>query len=77
MQIDEHERIWSIADEDLERTTEEKTSAVHFLRFEITDDMAQDLKTGAGWKLGVQHPVYSYEVSVDGDTRQSLLKDLD
>jgi hypothetical protein len=77
MQIGEFDRSWSIADEDLERSTESKTSAVHFLRFEISDDMAQALKDGAAWQVGVQHPVYSYELAVEGDTRASLLNDLD
>jgi hypothetical protein len=77
MQIGEHDKIWSIADEDLERSTEDKTSAVHFLRFELDDDMAADLKAGASWRIGVQHPIYSYELSVDGETRASLLEDLD
>ena len=77
MQIGDHDKIWSIADEDLERTTETKTSAVHFLRFEISDAMAQQLKDGGPWKIGVQHPVYSYEFEIEGDTRASLIRDLD
>ncbi len=77
MQIGDHDKIWSIADEDLDRSTEEKTSAVHFLRFEINDDMAAELKAGAAWKIGVQHQIYSYDYDVDGATRDSLLGDLD
>ncbi len=77
MQIGEHDKVWSIADEDLERSTETKTSAVHFLRFEISDEMAQALKDGASWQIGVQHPVYTYDVAIDGATRESLLNDLD
>ena len=77
IRVGEFDKVWSIADEDLERSTESKTSAVHFLRFEISDDMAQALKDGAGWKMGVQHPVYSYEFEVEGGTRASLLNDLD
>ena len=77
MQIGEHDKIWSIADEDLERSNDTKTSAVHFLRFEISDDMAQDLKAGADLQIGVQHAVYTYDVLVEGDTRESLLADLD
>jgi len=77
MQIGEQDKIWSIADEDLERSTEEKTSAVHFLRFEISDGTAAELKAGGAWRIGVQHPVYSYEVEVAGKTRFSLLNDLD
>ena len=77
MQVGDHDKIWSIADEDLERTTDTKTSAVHFVRFEVTDEMAQELKAGAKWTLGVQHAVYSYEVDIEGETRASLLNDLD
>jgi hypothetical protein len=77
MQIGEHDKVWSIADEDLERSNETKTSAVHFLRFEVSDAMAQDLKAGAEWQIGVQHAVYTYDMRVEGDTRASLLNDLD
>lgn len=77
MQVGDHEKIWSIADEDLERTTETKTSAVHFVRFEVSDEMARDLKAGANWRIGVQHAVYTYEVDIEGETRSSLLNDLD
>jgi len=77
IQVDNQDKIWAIADEDLERSTESKTSAVHFMRFEVSDAMAQALKDGADWKIGVQHPVYSYQVKVEGETRKSLLQDLD
>ena len=77
MRIGTQDKVWSIADEDLERSTETKTSAVHFLRFELGDLMAQELKGGAQWTIGVQHPVYTYDTTVDGDTRTSLLNDLD
>ena len=77
MRIGEHDKIWAIADEDLERATEEKTSAVHFLRFEVSDEMAAELKAGASWKIGVQHAIYTYELDVEGETRESLLHDLD
>ena len=77
MQVGDHDKVWSIADEDLERSTAGKTSAVHFLRLEISEQMASELKAGADWRIGVQHPVYSYEVTVDGETRASLLNDLD
>ena len=77
MQIGDHDKVWAIADEDLERSTEDKTSAVHFLRFEIGDDMAGELKAGADWKVGVQHAIYTYDVTVEGETRASLLNDLD
>jgi len=77
MQVGEHDKIWSIADEDLPRSNETKTSAVHFMRFEVSDDMARDLKSGADWHIGVQHPVYTYDLAISGATRESLLNDLD
>ncbi len=76
MQVGDNDKVWTIADEDLERSTETKTSAVHFLRFDISDDMAQALKNGADWRMGVQHPVYTYELAIEDDTRASLLNDL-
>ena len=76
MQVGERDRIWSIADEDLERSTATKTSAVHFLRFEVDDATAQAIKNGAEWRIGVQHAVYSYDLEVEGETRKSLANDL-
>jgi hypothetical protein len=76
MQIGDHDKVWSIADEDLPRSNDTKTSAVHFMRFEISDDMARDLKADADWYIGVQHPVYSYDLAITGATRASLLNDL-
>jgi len=52
------------------------SSAVHFMRFEITDEMADALKNDAEWIIGVQHPVYTYELRVEGATRESLPNDL-
>jgi len=77
MQVGEHDKIWAIADEDLERSNDIKTSAVHFMRFEVTGEMAQELKAGADLQIGVQHAVYTYDMLVEGDTRASLLADLD
>jgi hypothetical protein len=77
MQVGEHEKIWSIADEDLERSTDTKTSAVHFLRFELGEAIATELKAGADWHIGVQHPVYTYELAITDTTRESMLNDLD
>jgi hypothetical protein len=71
------ERLFAIADEDLERENETKTSAVHFLRFELTDGMAQALKSGASLGLGVDHPHYRHAVSPVGEhIRSALLADL-
>ena len=77
MQIGDFDKVWSISDEDLERSTEQKTSAVHFMRFEVSDDMAKALKDGADWHIGVQHPVYTYEIAITGDYRNNLINDLD
>jgi hypothetical protein len=77
IQVGENDKIWAIADEDLERSTEKKTSAVHFLRFELSDAMVTELTAGGDWVIGVQHPVYSYQHEVTGDIRESLLQDLD
>lgn len=76
MKVDGFDKVWSIADEDLERSNATKTSAVHFMRFEMNDSMAEAVKTGAQWSIGVQHAVYTYEYHVEGDTRDCLLKDL-
>ena len=46
------------------------------MRFEMTDEMADALKNDADWMIGVQHPVYTYELRVEGATRESLLNDL-
>ena len=76
MRVDGHDKIWALADEDLERSNESKTSAVHFMRFEVTDEMASALKAGNNWIIGVQHPVYTYELAIEGSTRESLQNDL-
>ena len=77
MQVGDHDRIWSIADEDLDRSNETKTSAVHFLRFELGETLAAKLKAGADWRIGVQHAIYTYDLAIEGATRESLLNDLD
>jgi len=70
------ERVYAICDEDLERETEEKTSAVHFLRFELTPAMKRALAGGGGVGIGVDHPSYSAAVDAAAAIRTSLLKDL-
>src|SRR3974390_22976 len=55
------EKVYAIADEDLERETAEKTSSVHFLRFELTDAMASALKSGAALAMGIDHPEYTVQ----------------
>ena len=77
MQVGDHDKIWSIADEDLDRSNDTKTSAVHFLRFELGEALAAELKAGAEWRIGVQHAIYTYDLAIEGATRESLLNDLD
>ncbi|HVF65356.1 MAG TPA: DUF3501 family protein [Casimicrobiaceae bacterium] len=71
------ERVYAIADEDLERENDEKTSSVHFLRFELTPAMVASLRSGAALSIGVAHAEYAATVeSVGADTRAALLADL-
>jgi len=76
MQVAGFDKVWAIADEDLDRSTATKTSAVHFLRFEMADAMAKALKNDTDWKIGVTHPVYDYELMLEGTIRVSILSDL-
>ena len=77
LQVGGFEKVFAIADEDIERETEEKTSSVHFLRFEVTDDMARALKQGANLAAGVEHPEYRADVAViPQNVRDSLVTDL-
>jgi len=70
-------RVFAHADEDMPRTEADKTSAVHFLRFELGSGMCSALKGGAGLKLGVDHARYSHEVEAPAVVRASLTADLD
>src|SRR5690349_7046200 len=69
-------RIHAVADEDLERENDEKTSAVHFLRFELDTQAKARLKAGAGLSIGVDHPAYRHAVKVPPQTVAALAKDL-
>ena len=69
--------VYAIADEDLDRETEEKTSSVHFLRFELSDEMAEALKYGMTLSIGVDHPHYTAKVDpVAAEVRAALVRDL-
>ena len=71
------EKLFAIADEDLERENETKTSAVHFLRFELDDTMITKLKGGADLGVGVDHPHYRHEISpVTASVRAALAADI-
>jgi Protein of unknown function (DUF3501) len=70
-------RLFAIADEDLERENEVKTSAVHFLRFELDEAMVAALKGGAALAMGIDHPNYRHELApVPANVRAALIADL-
>jgi hypothetical protein len=76
-QVQGFEKVQPIADEDLERETEEKTSSVHFLRFELTPAMVKAVKQGAAIGMGIDHDAYRYSVpALAENVRASLAQDL-
>ncbi|MGQ0658714.1 MAG: DUF3501 family protein [Chromatiales bacterium] len=78
LQVDGHQKIWPVADEDLERTTTEKTASVHFLRFEFSPGMVRSIKNGAAIAAAVEHPNYRAAVSpIPEPVRNALAVDLD
>lgn len=77
MQVAGCQRVWAIADEDLDRENEEKTSSVHFLRFELTPEMIDRAKSGADLDIGIDHERYRHAVEpLPGAVRDALVKDL-
>ena len=76
VQVQGCERVLAIADEDLERENEEKTSAVHFLRFEFTPPMRQALRAGAAVTVGVDHREYKAQAPLTPDVRAALAADV-
>ena len=76
VEVEGHERVYAIADEDLDRENDEKTSAVHFVRFEFTPAMCAALKAGASAKLGCDHTNYPAHTEIAEETLASLAGDL-
>ncbi|HOP15963.1 MAG: DUF3501 family protein [Gammaproteobacteria bacterium] len=77
VQVADFARVTPIADEDLERETADKTSSVHFLRIELTPEMAQAVKQGAPVSMGIDHPAYNYTAEpIPQNIRDSLAGDL-
>jgi hypothetical protein len=77
VQVQGCDPVHAIADEDLERENDEKTSAVHFLRFELTPDMVNRVKAGAAINIGIDHTNYTHEIRpLPDDVRKSLAADL-
>ena len=78
VRVDGHDQVFAIADEDLDRATADKTSAVHFLRFELGAPMIADLKQGASLAMGVDHANYLHQMEPVVDAvRVALIADLD
>jgi len=76
VQVDGCERVYAIADEDLERENDEKTSSVHFLRFELSAAMRERLRRGAKVAAGIDHAQYRASAGLDPQTRDALAADL-
>ena len=77
VQVEGYDKVFAIADEDLERTTQDKTSSVHFMRFELSDAMIAAVKEGARVSMGIDHKNYQYTVDgINDSVRQSLSRDL-
>jgi len=76
LRVAAQDKVFAISNEDLERSTDEKTSAVHFMRFELSNGMIAALRDGASLVFGTDHAGYPYTNEVPAKTRQALLKDL-
>jgi hypothetical protein len=76
VQVEGSKKVYAIADEDLERENETKTSAVHFVRFELSQEMAAALKYGVTLSMGVDHPNYAASTDIASETRTALVADL-
>ena len=74
-QVDGHDKVFPICNEDLERETDVKTSAVHFMRFEFDQNMIADFVSGSDVKVGSTHPNYNYETSLDSQSQEALSED--
>jgi len=77
VQVEGFDKVFAISNEDLERETEEKTSAVHFMRFELEDSMVEAAKQGAAISVGINHVNYNHTISpVPENYREALANDL-
>ncbi len=76
VEVEGDERVYAIADEDLDRENDEKTSAVHFVRFEFSPSMRAAVKAGASVKVGCDHTHYPAHVTINAETLASLAGDL-
>ena len=77
VKIDNGDKVFAIADEDLDRSTPDKTSSVHFLRFELTTKQANNLDTSVPISIGIDHNNYRHQKDICKATKESIIKDLD
>ena len=77
VRVGEFDAVYTISNEDLERSNAEKTSAVHFMRFELEAEMITALRAGASLSMGSNHECYQYSTEVGADIRAALIADLD
>jgi hypothetical protein len=76
IKVEESEKVYAIANEDMDRETEDKTSAVHFMRFELTKDMITNIKVGLPIIFGIDHDLYKTEIIVPPKVQRALIVDL-
>ena len=77
MKIGDADKVFATADEDLERSTSDKTSSVHFLRFELTSAQAKNLDKSVPITIGIDHNNYHHQTDICKTTKESIIKDLD
>ncbi|MGV6818060.1 MAG: DUF3501 family protein [Thiotrichales bacterium] len=77
VRVGDMEKVYAISDEDLDRESEDKTSSVHFLRFELSEPMVAAVKSGSGISAGVDHEEYNHVVQLSKESVESLKSDLD
>ena len=76
IKVEESQKVYAIANEDMDRATEDKTSAVHFMRFELTKDMITNIKVGLPIMFGIDHDLYKTEIIVPPKVQRALIGDL-
>jgi hypothetical protein len=76
VKVEESEKVYAIANEDMDRETEDKTSAVHFMRFELTKDMITNIKVGLPIVFGIDHDFYKTEIIASPKVQRALIIDL-
>ena len=78
IKVEGHQPVFAVADEDMDRSNDTKTAAVHFLRFELTPEMISDIRElDRAFTVGVDHPAYTQYTRVDVGTKEILIRDFD